>query len=140
MRVAVNLSPDPVIGANPMYLESGHLVFARGTTLMAVTFDAEALEVRGTPVAMVEDVRHPGLVTAADYSLSRGGDLIYVPNRSFASGRVTPTWVDRSGRTVGAAVTSVLENPRELKLSPDGARLVTTSADHSAAVISGSMT
>jgi Tol biopolymer transport system component len=110
-------------GANPTYLASGHLVFARGNTLMAVGFDANALEVMGTPVAVVEDVRHPGLVTAADYSVSRVGDLIYVPNLSQASGNVIPVWVDRAGRTVGTAVASALENPRDFELSPDGSRL-----------------
>jgi serine/threonine-protein kinase len=110
-------------GANPTYLGSGHLVFARGNTLMAVGFDASALDVRGTPVAVVEDVRHPGLITAADYSVSSIGDLIYVPNLSPASGNVAPVWVERTGRTLATAVTNALDNPRDVKLSPDGSRL-----------------
>ena len=63
-------------GANPMYAPSGHLVFARGTTLMAAPFDLDRLELTGTPVAVLPGVRHPGLVSAADYGVSRTGTLI----------------------------------------------------------------
>jgi len=62
-------------------------------------------------------------VTAADYSLSRRGDLIYVPNMSFQSGMVAPVWVDRAGPTVAAAIGAPLDDPRDLQLSPDGTRV-----------------
>ena len=65
-------------GTNPTYTATGHLVFARGTSLMAVPFDLAGLAVTGEPVAVLEGVRH-GLRTAADYALSATGTLVYVP-------------------------------------------------------------
>lgn len=41
-------------GASPQYLSTGHLVFARGTTLYAARFDPEALELRGEAIRCEE--------------------------------------------------------------------------------------
>ena len=116
-------------GANPMYAPSGHLVFARGTTLMAARFDPDRLEMTGTPVAVLPGVRHPGLVTAADYGIARSGTLIYVPGpESAGTGEsVIPVWVDRTGREIGPALNVSLQLPRSLRLSPDGRRLLLVS-------------
>ncbi|HZM95407.1 MAG TPA: protein kinase [Vicinamibacterales bacterium] len=113
-------------GANPMYAPSGHLVFARGTTLMAASFDLDRLEMRGMPVAVLPGVRHPGLITAADYGISRNGTLIYVPGPQSieAGGQVTPVWVDRSGREIGPALNVSVQGPRSPRLSRDGKRLL----------------
>jgi dipeptidyl aminopeptidase/acylaminoacyl peptidase len=113
-------------GANPQYLSSGHLVFARGTTLMAVPFDPDRLEVKGMPVAVLPGVRRPGLVTAADYGVSKTGTLIYVPGHQSSGPEtpVTPVWVDRQGRPAGPVVTTPLAGPRNPRLSPDGTRLL----------------
>jgi eukaryotic-like serine/threonine-protein kinase len=116
-------------GSNPQYAPSGHLVFARGTTLMAVAFDPNRLEVSGTPGAVLPGVRHPGILTAADFGVSRTGTLIYVPGPE-ASGTgtaVTPVWVDRQGRQAASVVNTPLINPRNPRLSPDGTRLLLVS-------------
>ena len=44
-------------GSNPAYVDTGHLVFARGDTLMAVPFKASELAVTGEPVALVQGIR-----------------------------------------------------------------------------------
>ena len=46
-------------GDNPMYASTGHLVFARGTTLMAAPFNLAELTVMGEPVALLQGIRHP---------------------------------------------------------------------------------
>jgi Tol biopolymer transport system component len=115
-------------GANPMYSTSGHLVFARGTTLMAVPFDQERLEFRGTPLVVQAGVRHPNPSTATDYGLSRNGTLIYVPSSDsdpVAARRIV--WVDRNGRVVGAPVGNEIGSYRGLQISPDGQRVVVSS-------------
>jgi len=115
-------------GANPMYSTSGHLVFARGTTLMAVAFDQERLELRGTPIAVQPGVRHPNPSTATDYGLSRNGTLIYVPSSDsdpVAARRIV--WVDRNGRVVGTPVGNEVGSHRGLQLSPDGQLVVVSS-------------
>ena len=38
------------------YVATGHLLFLRRGTLFAVPFDAERLEIRGTPVALLETI------------------------------------------------------------------------------------
>ena len=55
-----------------MYASTGHIVFARGTTLMAVPFNSAELAVTGGPVAILQGVRHHA-GTAADYALSATG-------------------------------------------------------------------
>jgi hypothetical protein len=64
---------------NPFYSDTGHIVYARGTTLMAVPFDPDELAVTGPPVTLLEGVRQQGEFAAADYGLSRTSTLAYVP-------------------------------------------------------------
>jgi WD40 repeat protein len=112
-------------GQNAVYSATGHIVFARGTTLMAVPFNAMELAVTGEPVALVRDVRHPTTQSAADFALSESGTLIYVPSGGEGA-RSTVVWVDRSGQVVGRAIGEPVENPRDPALSPDGTRLALT--------------
>ena len=68
-------------GSNPVYIPTGHIVYAIEGTLMAVPFDVAALEVRGNPVAVVEGVRRaaPTAGGEAQFAVSRSGALVYVP-------------------------------------------------------------
>jgi DNA-binding winged helix-turn-helix (wHTH) protein/Tol biopolymer transport system component len=111
---------------NASYAATGHIVCARGTTLLAQPFDVERLLVTGEPVALLHDVRNPGVNTAADYALSATGTLAYVPAGVGATATGTPVWVDRSGRIGEDAVGEQVESAREPRLSPDGLRLVLT--------------
>ena len=43
-------------GADARYVPTGHLVYMRAGTLMAVPFNLERLEVTGSPVAVIADV------------------------------------------------------------------------------------
>jgi eukaryotic-like serine/threonine-protein kinase len=113
-------------GQNPTYIPTGHIVFARGTTLMAVPFDAAELAVTGDPVAMLQGVRHPSAATAADYAISANGTLVYVPGSEQAPAGFSVVWVDRTGRVIGRAVEEPVETARDPRLSPDGERLVLT--------------
>jgi serine/threonine-protein kinase len=114
-------------GQNAFYSDTGHVVFARGTTIMAAPFDASEREVTGEPVAMIENVRHPSAITAADFALSASGTLVYVPSGTAAAAeRSAVVWVDRTGNVLGRAIDELLENPRDPALSPDGTRLALT--------------
>jgi eukaryotic-like serine/threonine-protein kinase len=70
-------------GANPTYVDSGHIVFARGTTLMAIPFKASELAVTGEPVALIQGVRRTpggatfrsGAPTAGRWRLPRSREL-----------------------------------------------------------------
>jgi Tol biopolymer transport system component len=110
-------------GQNPTYAATGHIVFARGTTLMAVPFDLARLVVTGEPVALLQGVRQ---TAAADYALSTSGTLVYVPGAAVSTPTGALVWVDRTGRVTGQAVSEPLDRPRDPRLSPDGGRLVLT--------------
>jgi Tol biopolymer transport system component len=75
---------------------------------------------------MVENVRHPSAVTAADFALSRTGTLVYVPAQAEELLRTGVVWVDRAGNVLGPAVNESLVEPRDPAVSPDGTRLLVT--------------
>jgi eukaryotic-like serine/threonine-protein kinase len=116
-------------GADARYLGTGHLLYMRTGTLMAVPFDARSLQVSGAPMALIEGVMQavnaPNLVDetgAGQYAVSASGTLIY------AAGGIGPVvtrslvWVDRAGtaQPVATAPAGPFLNPR---LSPDGRRI-----------------
>jgi Tol biopolymer transport system component len=108
--------------SNPAYVETGHLVFARSDTLLAVPFDASTLTVTGEAVALVRGVRRSE-GGAADFALSANGTLAYVPGNVVESSAAV-VWVDREGNVVGRAVPQLVPNPRDPRLSPDDSRLL----------------
>jgi serine/threonine protein kinase/Tol biopolymer transport system component len=108
-------------GSNATYLDTGHLVFSRGDTLMAVPFSIHDLAVTGDAVALVQGVRRSA---AADYAISRNGTLVYVPADGEGEMTATAVWVDRQGQVIGRVVKEPLINPRDPSLSPDGKRLL----------------
>jgi dipeptidyl aminopeptidase/acylaminoacyl peptidase len=113
-------------GQNPVWSPTGHIVFARGTTLMAAPFDLAERVLTGDPVALLQGVRHPNVSTAADFALSATGTLVYVPGSAEIMTGAELVWVDRSGSVIERAVNTRLENPRDPRLSPAGDRVVLT--------------
>ena len=114
--------------ADARYVPTGHLLFLRQGTFMAVRFDPAKLEVIGQPVALVENVMQGFGLTyrhrtgAGQFGISDTGSLIY------ALGGVPPSpgnsllWVDQRGIEQPAAA---LRFPfGEVRLSPDGRRVV----------------
>ncbi len=107
-------------GSHPHYAASGHLVYGVGGTLRAVAFDLDRLQVRWTPVPVVERVVMKTISGAANFSLARDGSLVYLAGdlQSFAR---TLVWVDRQGRE-----DPIPAPPRGYfypRLSPDGRRV-----------------
>ena len=108
-------------GGKAVLAPTGHLVFQRGTTLMAVPFDLDRLAVTANAAPVLERVN------AANWDLSRNGTLVYVPDAVKAPISGTLVWMDRAGRVVGPAVAQPAEDPSYLRLSPDGKRVAVTS-------------
>ena len=110
-------------GRNVRYATTGHLVYGLDETLMAVPFDLERLEVTGSPVPILEQVRE-GANTAMDYAFSGSETLVYVPKAVTDSGanQRRLVWVDRQGTVEPLSLEpSTYRYPR---LSPDGQRLI----------------
>ncbi len=113
-----------IAGASaPAYLDTGHIVFARDDTLMAVSFSVSELAATGEPVALVQGIRRPP-GGAVDYRLAANGTLVYVPETAAAVAEAAVVWVDRLGQVTGRAVPDLVGNPRDPRLSPDGQRLL----------------
>jgi len=110
-------------GHHAHYVPTGHLVYGAGSTLRAVAFDRQRLEVVGTPVPVLDLVvtTGPGGVNA---SVAATGTLVYVRGRGpdqRPGGTRSLVWVDRMGREEPVpAPVRAYENPR---LSPDGTRV-----------------
>jgi hypothetical protein len=110
-------------GSAARYLPSGHLVYARGTSLFAVAFDPAARAVRGGPVPMVEGLRRSsnGVSDAANFAVSATGTLAMIPRDRSAGaqdGMVTSlTWVDRDGREEPFPVPP--DDYTRVRISPD---------------------
>ncbi|MCH9034460.1 MAG: serine/threonine-protein kinase, partial [Planctomycetes bacterium] len=66
-------------GSNARYAPTGHIVYARAGSLMAVPFDLERLEVTGPPFQILKGVVTSDIYGSAQFSFSGDGTLIYVP-------------------------------------------------------------
>jgi serine/threonine-protein kinase len=110
-------------GSQATYSPTGHVVFGRGSSLFAVPFDPEALEVRGAPFPVAEHVSRD-TVLGGRYALAADGTLVYLRE----VGHERPLlWVDRHGRA--ARVATPLHTFLDPRLSPDGSRIAVQGAD-----------
>jgi serine/threonine-protein kinase len=101
---------------------TGHILYyAPGTgALMAVPFDAARLEMKGSPVPVLEGV-HSVTGPFGSFAFSESGTLAYVPGEAPEALARTLVWVDRKG-----VEQPVPAPPRQYnlpRLSPDGGRV-----------------
>ncbi|MDX1644777.1 MAG: protein kinase, partial [Thermoanaerobaculia bacterium] len=107
----------------PVYSPTGHLLFVRAGTLMAVPFDADRLEVTGQPLPIQPGVRTYTESLGAVYAISDNGTLVFQWGGVFENlgelirvtrdGEVTPALDDRQPFAA-------------FELSPDGRHLAVT--------------
>ena len=111
------------------YVPTGHLVFLRRGVLFAVPFDAERLEIRGTPIAVLDGVAQALTAGNSDY-VTGAGQFAIAANGALAwvSGPVVPypdatlVTVDRRGQVSPLPATVRSYGPAA-RVSPDGRRL-----------------
>ena len=86
------------------YVQSGHLLFMRGDSLVAQPFDLRSLTLSGEPHPVVEHIEGAGSfddpLSGPIFSASLNGALVWRrgSSQSFVS---IPQWVDRSGKGLG---------------------------------------
>jgi serine/threonine-protein kinase len=121
-------------GAFARYVPSGFIVYARGNSILSVPFDLKRLEVTGSPVTVLENVTMTQSNARAQFSFSRGGDLIYMEGRSEDSrGAARPlVWLDRHGSE--QTLTEVKRSFSKPRLTRDGRTIFVEVADPDAAI------
>ncbi len=102
------------------YLPTGHIVYVRGETLMALPFDPSSMQVQGSATAVLEDMPVDYGNVNSQFTVAENGTLVYLPASSLHGNRQV-VWVDRRG-----GVRPLLEMPgayADPQLSPDGKKL-----------------
>jgi serine/threonine-protein kinase len=114
--------------ADARYVSTGHLVFLRRGTLMAVPFDLGKLRLAGQPVPAVANVMQALNLTstaannaAGQYSVSDSGSLVYAVGGIMPDPENTLVWVDQKGNA--QPITSRKAPFVAPRLSPDGKRI-----------------
>ena len=107
-------------GNHPRYLSTGHLVYASGSSLMAVPFDAKRGRATGKPAPVVTGIRSEGGPGEAQFALSDEGTLVYAPGLDGSLGRLV--WSSQSG-TLGDTLPLPRSHLLWFRLSRDGRKL-----------------
>ncbi len=110
-------------GTDARYLPTGHLLYERGGSLLAVPFDAKRLRTKGSPVTVLAGVLSGVTNGESHFDFSLDGSLAYLPGGVQVTER-TLVWVDRRGAEV--PISETRQNFAEPALSPDGRRLAVT--------------
>ena len=103
-------------GSQPVFADSGHLLFTRGGGVEAAPFDRDSLALRGPAVSVLEAV-HVYSQGAAAFALSRSGSLVYVPPVE----SVALDWIDARG--MATALSSPPGTPGWPRIAPAGGRI-----------------
>ncbi|MEO8479471.1 MAG: protein kinase [Gemmatimonadota bacterium] len=111
---------DMLVGFSPEYVDSGHLVFGTGDgILMALPFDPDTHEVRGSAFPVLDGVRIEEGFGFAQFVIGPDGTLIFVPGRSQLHGVIA--FLEPDGHL------DTLPLPRgqytQPRMSPDGNHL-----------------
>ena len=108
-------------GMNARYVTTGHILYTRAGTVLAVPFDVDTLEIRGAPTPVLPETVTAPIFGSAEFSVSTDGTLLYARGPEQGIGRRLG-WVDRAG--------TVEPLPMEERafywgmLSPDGGAIV----------------
>ncbi|HVH29095.1 MAG TPA: protein kinase [Vicinamibacterales bacterium] len=119
----------------PRYLPTsgttGDLLYMHEGTLFGVAFDPARLEIRGTPVPLLDDVAasttaNSGADGGGQFAFSQTGTFIYLSG-TVENAAYPMMWLDAAGKTTPfVARAGTYEVPR---LSPDGTRLAYTATE-----------
>jgi Tol biopolymer transport system component len=113
--------PDQLKGGN-----QGYVLFGRNSTLLALRFDLDRLQVAGEPMPVANEVPFFEPTAWSEFEASADGVLIYATGRQQSE----LTWFDRNGHKSG-----MLGDPQDfggdLRVSPDGKKVAADVFDFS---------
>src|SRR5262249_31031885 len=98
----------------------GHLLFMRGSTLLARPFDAGRLELTGEAPPVAENVKYFGAQSSGTFSVSDNGSLAYQTGAQGDPSQML--WFDRRGKQIGSI--GAIDSYTPPRLSHDGQRVV----------------
>src|SRR5262249_8533566 len=104
------------------YVPPGYLLFVRSSVLFAVAFNADRLEVSGTPVAILRTIGGDTTTGASNFAVANG-TIVYVPG-SGETAQHRLLWLDRGGRSAAVALPQGMYS--DVAVSPDGRRAAMT--------------
>ena len=118
-------------GSDGRYVPTGHIVYALGTNILAVRFDAKTLQASGGPVPIVEGVRRATSAgrggADAQFAFANNGSLVYMPGGQASATDFALVMVDRSGIRKPLNIPPAgYSSPR---ISPDGKLLAVATDD-----------
>ena len=106
------------------YAPGGHLLFGRGSSLLAATLDVGRMRMVGEPTVVDTHAFWSGKFGPPYFSVSTTGAIVY-HHRQFPRSQLM--WFDRTGRRL-EDVTAV-DVYRDLRLSPDASRIAVERVD-----------
>jgi hypothetical protein len=106
---------------NARYLTTGHLVYQSNGTAFVIGFDLEALETRGTPEALIEDISYNAGAGISMFAASDNGTVVFHRGNFFGDNPVTIEWMDALGNR--EPVIETADEYYELRLSNDAGRI-----------------
>jgi serine/threonine-protein kinase len=106
-------------GSNARHLSTGHIVYAREETVLAVRFDLEGLVLTGPHASVIQNVAVSD-AWLSHFTVADNGSLAYIP----VTGRTTqlrPVFVTREGQAQPLSTT--LRDYHSVSISPDGTQV-----------------
>jgi eukaryotic-like serine/threonine-protein kinase len=123
-------------GSDGRYVSTGHLIYVRLGTLMAVPFDPVRLAVIGGARGVIDDVMEAANrnlsdmenTLSAQFTVSETGALVYLTGGAVPAAELSLAWVDRQGTS--QPLSAPLRSYRTPRLAPDQQRVaVSTQQD-----------
>ncbi|TDI15272.1 MAG: serine/threonine-protein kinase [Acidobacteria bacterium] len=115
-------------GVYARYSTTGHLLYVRSGTLMAVPFSLTNLEVSGDPIPVLSNVLVNQGSGASNFALSSDGTMVFLQGTGNDAGDETLFLANRQGERERLATKRKL---RYLTFSPDGKSLAVTVSENS---------
>ena len=97
---------------------SGHLLFLRGGSLVAQSFDTERLSLTGEATSIADEVRAISAAGLGVFTASQNSELIYLAGKPSVGSVARLEWVDRAGKSQGFLGDSAAQE--QVFPSPDG--------------------
>jgi len=118
-----SLEAKPLMKSELMAVYSrGYLLFIRDRTLMAQAFDAERIELKGSPIPVAEHIATNSISNRPVFSASEDGTLLYQTGNMEGGWRLL--WFTREGKQSGS-MGGEPDRYFDPAISPDGKRIAT---------------